>query len=294
MTATAPRRDPGECLVAGEFPFTQADFDFLARTIHQLAGITLTEAKANLVYSRVAKRLRALGLESFADYCAMLETPRGEAEVTSLLTALTTNVTRFFREPHHFDHLRREVIAPAADALLAGGRMRLWSAACSSGQEPYSMALMLLSILPQAPQLDVKILATDIDPAILRQAQAGEYTDEQVEPIPPDLCNRWMERVPGPERKWRAGPVMRSLVTFKPLNLIEPWPVRGPFDAIFCRNVVIYFDEPTQERVWSRFAPLLGAKGRLYIGHSERVGSGTPQLVTDGLTIYRPRSGDRA
>jgi chemotaxis protein methyltransferase CheR len=211
-----------------------------------------------------------------------------------MLNALTTNVTRFFREPHHFDHLRDHVIGPRLDYLKRGGRMRLWSAACSTGQEPYSIALTILSLLPDAPNLDIKILATDIDSKVVAQARQGSYGPELVEPIPADFRTRWMERDPVRSGQWRVGEAARSLIAFKELNLIGAWPVKGPFDAIFCRNVVIYFDEPTQETIWSRFAPLLGDGGRLYIGHSERVtGPSASGYASDGLTVYRRLGGAR-
>ncbi|MDR3511500.1 MAG: protein-glutamate O-methyltransferase CheR [Caulobacteraceae bacterium] len=292
--ALARRGEPEPNLVEGEFAFTAGDFRRIAELLYEQAGISLTETKATLVYSRLAKRLRGLGLQSFADYCALIASPEGADEQANMLNALTTNVTRFFREPHHFDHLRDQVLAPRLDALRAGGRMRLWSAACSTGQEPYSMALTVLSLLPEAPNLDIKILATDIDSKVVAQAREGRYAADLVEPIPGDFRNRWMERDPSNARQWRVGEAARSLVTFKELNLIGAWPVKGPFDAIFCRNVVIYFDEPTQETIWSRFAPLLGAQGRLYIGHSERVtGPATVGYASDGLTVYRRAGGLR-
>jgi chemotaxis protein methyltransferase CheR len=287
-SALARRRQSEPNLIEGEFAFTAHDFRLIADLLYEQAGITLSESKATLVYSRLAKRLRTTGLASFGDYCALVASPEGVDERSQMLNALTTNVTRFFREPHHFDHLRDQVLAPRLDALRAGGRMRLWSAACSTGQEPYSMALTVLSALPDAADLDVKILATDIDSKVVAQAREARYTADLVEPIPADLRNRWMERDPADPRQWRVGAAARALVTFGTLNLIGPWPVKGPFEAIFCRNVVIYFDEPTQNKIWSRFAPLLGAGGRLYIGHSERVaGPAATSYASDGLTVYR-------
>ncbi len=281
-------------LVEGEFAFTASDFRRIADLIYEQAGITLSETKATLVYSRLAKRLRLIDLPSFADYCALVASPDGADERANMLSALTTNVTRFFREPHHFDHLRDRVLAPRLEALRAGARLRLWSAACSTGQEPYSIALTILSLLPEAPDLDIKILATDIDPKVVAQAREGRYPADLVEPISAELRNRWMERGSEGDRQWRVSAAVRSLVSFKELNLIGSWPVKGPFDAIFCRNVVIYFDEKTQDKIWSRFAPLLGPQGRLYIGHSERVsGPVAASFATDGLTVYR-RTGGRS
>jgi chemotaxis protein methyltransferase CheR len=286
VTVLGRQADPAS-LVEGEYSFTSDDFRTIAALIYEQSGIALAETKASLVYSRLAKRLRKLGLPTFADYCALISSPDGEGERGAMLNALTTNVTRFYREPHHFVHLRDEVLRPAIPFLKAGGRMRLWSAACSSGQEPYSMALTLLSVLPEAPQLDIKILATDIDSRILDQARSGDYPDDLVSPIPAAQRDRWMRRDPTDRQIWIMGEEVRSLVIFKELNLIGDWPVRGPFDAIFCRNVMIYFDDPTQERICERFSPLLAPAGRLYIGHSERVSTRISDLVSDGLTVYR-------
>jgi chemotaxis protein methyltransferase CheR len=278
-------------LVEGEFHFTEEDFDRIAKMLHEDAGIHLPEAKATLVYSRLAKRLRALGLQSFRDYCAILteEGGRGVGERQQMLAALTTNVTRFYREPHHFDHLKTKVLPPLLDAARRGGKVRLWSAACSTGPEPYSMALTVLSLMPEAAQYDVKILATDIDPNVVAEGKKGVYRDDAVDPIPQDLRTRWMKRVGRDgEMAWSVSDEMRKLTVFRELNLIGAWPMKGRFDAIFCRNVVIYFEEETQARVWSRFKPLLTAEGRLYIGHSERLnGPAATAFVSDGLTTYR-------
>jgi chemotaxis protein methyltransferase CheR len=278
-------------LVEGEFLFTEEDFDRIAKMLHEDAGIYLPEVKATLVYSRLAKRLRALGLQSFRDYCTLLteDGGRGVDERQQMLAALTTNVTRFFREPHHFEHLKTKVLPPLLDAARRGGRVRLWSAACSTGPEPYSMALTVLSLMPDAAKHDVRILATDIDPNVVAEGRRGIYRNDAVEPIPNDLRTRWMQRVNHEgELAWSVGEDMSKLVSFRELNLIGPWPMQGAFDAIFCRNVVIYFEEETQARVWNRFKPLLTREGRLYIGHSERLnGPAATAFVSDGLTTYR-------
>jgi chemotaxis protein methyltransferase CheR len=276
-------------LVEGEFPFTHADFVRIATMLYEQAGITLSESKSTLVYSRLAKRIRTLGLPSFAAYCDLVARPGEGEERGRMLNSLTTNLTRFFREPHHFDHLRDEVLAPMADKVRAGARLRIWSAGCSSGQEPFSIAFTILSMIPEAAELDVKVLATDIDSNMIAQGQAAIYTDEMIEPIPPALRARWLERDPDDRARWRVGATARALVAFKALNLMKDWPIKGRFQAIFCRNVVIYFDEPTQEKVWSRFRPLLEPDGRLYIGHSERLGGASAGFVGDGLTVYRAR-----
>jgi chemotaxis protein methyltransferase CheR len=278
-------------LAEGAFAFTRGDFEQIAAMLYAQAGISLSASKETLVYSRLAKRVRALGLTSFADYCALVASADGVDERKRMLNALTTNLTRFYREPHHFEHLRDHVIAPMADAVRAGGRLRIWSAGCSSGQEPFSIALTVLSVIPDAAERDVKILATDIDTDMIGQGVAATYADELVEAIPPGLKAKWLERDPANRGSWRLHAAPRALVSFRPLNLMGSWPVKGPFNAIFCRNVVIYFDEPTQEKIWGRFAPLITPEGRLYIGHSERLGGAGVGFVNDGLTVYRPRAG---
>jgi len=283
------RRRP---LVEGEFLFTNDDFTAISRMLYDDAGIALSESKASLVYSRLAKRLRALGLESFHDYCRMVAGAEGVSERQNMLAALTTNVTRFFREPHHFEHLKTRVLPALVQRARARGRVRIWSAGCSSGQEPFSIALTVLDMLPEAASLDFRILATDIDPNMVAAGRAAIYSDEAVRPVPEVLRDRWMVRVRdgGGREAWGAGEEMRRLVAFRELNLMARWPMKGRFDVIFCRNVVIYFDEPTQALMWSRFAPLLNPGGQLYVGHSERV-TGADLFETDGLTTYRLRDG---
>jgi chemotaxis protein methyltransferase CheR len=283
-------------LTAGEFVMTAADFRQIAAMLHADAGIHLPESKATLVYSRLAKRLRALGLKSFRDYCALISERGGADERQQMLAALTTNVTRFFREPHHFEHLRKEVMPRLIEVAKNGGRVRLWSAACSNGAEPYSMALTVLSAFPTATSFDVKILATDIDPNMIAEASAGVYKDGALQPVPADLRMRFFTATRGEEGKmWQAGEALRSLITFRELNLIGNWPMRGKFDVIFCRNVVIYFEEDTQARLWSRFVPQLLPGGHLYIGHSERLsGPVAPMFESDAITTYRLKEGARA
>ena len=285
MTTVAGRA----ALVEGEFVFTAEDFRHIAQTLHSHAGIALNEGKAALVYSRLAKRLRTLGLRSFREYCALIQGVEGVDERQAMTAALTTNVTRFYREPHHFDHLRDQVMPALAERARAGGRVRLWSAACSNGQEPYSMAMTVLSVLPEAAELDVRILATDIDPNMVAEGAAGIYSEEALEAAPALLRQRYFDKAPAHGRnQLSANATLRRLVSFKELNLIGDWPMRGKFDVVFCRNVVIYFDDATQERVWSRFTPLMNPGGTLYIGHSERVsGPATARLQTVGLTTYR-------
>lgn len=283
----ALREDRRAQLVDGEFLFTAEDFRTIAATLHAAAGIALPDSKATLVYSRLAKRLRALGLESFRDYCALVTGADGLDERQQMIVALTTNVTRFFREPHHFDHLKEQLLPPLLANARRGGAVRIWSAGCSNGQEPYSIALTILSLMPDAPDYDIKILATDIDIQMLAEARAGLYSSQVIAPVPGEMRARWFEREGD---NWRASEPLRRLITFNELNLIGDWPMRRQFQAIFCRNVVIYFEEETQSKVFNRFMPLMSPDARLYIGHSERVcGPAADRLETDGVTTYRLR-----
>lgn len=275
---------------SGEFKMTGGDRSRIAAIMREATGVVLDESKINLIYSRLAKRLRHLGLQSFAEYCELIAQPENHAERDAMIAALTTNVTRFFREPHHFEHLRSVILPPLAARAKQGAKIRLWSAACSSGQEPYSMALTLLSLLPEAANYDIKILATDIDPNMIATGIAGEYDSALMTDIPPELGRRWFTQAKDRPGFFTAGPELRSLISFKKLNLIGDWPMQGKFQAIFCRNVVIYFDDETKNQIWDRMLRLLDNQGALYIGHSERIGGpAEKQLRSDGITTYRPR-----
>jgi len=206
-----------------------------------------------------------------------------------MLSALTTNVTHFFRELHHFKLLREQVLPPLIMAAREKRRVRLWSAGCSAGQEPYSLAFTLLELCPEAGNLDIRILASDVDPQILQIGEAGVYPEEDTKALPVS-ARQLIDVLPG--GVFSIGTKARALVRFGALNLIEDWPVRGPFDIIFCRNVAIYFDRETQSRLWHRFAGLLPDGGHLFIGHSERVAGPAERLLQSiGMTAYRKRSG---
>lgn len=279
----APATSRDAPLVSGEFPLTAEDFRRIAAILREDSGIHLPDGKAALVYSRLAKRLRQLGLASFRDYCKLISGNDGADERRSMLTALTTNLTRFFREPHHFEHLKGQLVQSLAARARAGGRVRFWSAGCSTGEEAYSIALTVASVLPNAVDLDVKILATDIDTDVLATARKGIYDAERVAQIPANL--RSLLTSSGNDEERVVDEAIKRLIVFNELNLMGPWPMKGSFDAIFCRNVAIYFDEATQERLWGRFAERLSPEGRLHVGHSERVFDS--RFTTDGLTSYR-------
>lgn len=272
---------------ASEFELSEKDFKTIAAVIYEDAGIVLKPFKMALVYSRLAKRVRKLGLAGFEEYCNLISSEAGGAERREMLAALTTNVTHFFRENHHFEHMREVTLPPLIEAAKKGGRVRFWSAGCSNGHEPYSIAMTILSMMPDAPKYDIKILATDIDPYVVAFGKAGLYDEAAVEPVAPNLKKRWFTPKGG-GKQYEAVPEMRSMIAFRELNLIGPWPMKGRFDAIFCRNVLIYFDEATREAIWHRFCDKLDPSGYLYVGHSERVsGAATQQLVVEASTTYR-------
>jgi chemotaxis protein methyltransferase CheR len=236
---------------------------------------------------RLARRVKALGMNSVAEYCAFLKTPQAAGELPELINAVTTNHTAFFRERHHFDHLRREVM-PRLLQERAGrrGRIRIWSSACSSGEEAYSIAASCREVMGPRSDLDFRILATDIDTDILARAEAGIYPAELFERLPADV--KPLLRLEGaPVRgEVRIADELRRLIAFKRLNLIEKWPMSGPFDVIFCRNVFIYFDTQTKASILDRFVTLLSPGSFLYLGHSESLPQPHPHLRLIGRTIY--------
>jgi chemotaxis protein methyltransferase CheR len=257
----APARPPAAALL-GEAPLTAEHFERIATMLHEHAGIRLREGKEGLVRARLAKRLRALGLGDFDRYLAHVESERSRAEFTEMVDALTTNKTSFFREHSHFDVLREQVL-PASQ-----GALRLWSAGCSSGEEAYTMAMVLHESLDSASASRARILATDISHRVLAVAKAGRYSAETLADVPKALLQKYWRPLDGGAR-YEAGPALRQLVQFGRLNLMAQWPMRGPFDAIFCRNVMIYFDKSTQQQLVERYRQLLRPGGYLFVGHSE-------------------------
>ena len=287
LAPTTSGTDAGRAgMIDGEFVLTGEDFTKIARMVHEMAGIHLPETKATLVYARLTKRLRALGLQSFREYCALVQEERGVDERAKMLAALTTNVTRFYREPHHFDQLRTSVLPRLLEAARHGGRVRVWSAGCSSGQEPYTIALTILELMPEASNYDIRILASDVDPDVIEQARSAHDSSSAVESVPPGARAKWVR---GDARNgYTLASQVTDLVALRELNLIGPWPMKGGFQAIFCRNVTIYFDQPTRDRLWSRFAGALVPGGFLFIGHSERLGGPAAQdFEPCGVTAYR-------
>lgn len=282
----APVREQGTA--GSRRQLSSRSFRDIATLVEREAGIVLHESKRLMATCRIARRLDALGLESFDDYCRLLETDMGLQELPELIGALTTNVTAFFRERHHFNDFEGVVLPDLVTRARRGERIRLWSAGCSTGAEPYSIALLIARSLPEATELDIKVLATDIDPASLRVAENAEYAASMVRrEVPRDLIGFFE---PSGHEKVRVRSDVRQLVAVRRLNLVQEWPIRGAFDAVFCRNVVIYFGAETTDRIWSRFAERIVPGGRLYVGHSERVkGPAAAQFEPVGITAYRRR-----
>ncbi|WP_454743048.1 CheR family methyltransferase [Cupriavidus necator] len=261
-----------------DFLLTERDFEKIRALIHRRAGISLGSHKREMVYSRLARRLRTLQLSDFAAYLALLEADDRSPEWEFFTNALTTNLTSFFREVHHFPLL-------AEHAKKIGRPYSVWSSAASTGEEPYSIAITLAEALGDRA---ATVLATDIDTQVLAKARSAVYSADQVARLSPERLKRFFLKGTGP----RAGsvkvkPELASTITFEPLNLLAPdWGIREQFDAIFCRNVMIYFDKPTQGRILERFVPLLKPHGLLFAGHSENFSYVTRAFQLRGQTVY--------
>lgn len=256
------------------------DFAKIVELVRDMTGIDLPPHKKTMVAGRLAKRLKATGMGSVGDYIAFLKSSAGEIERPQFINAYTTNMTRFNREGHHFSYLATEVIPRLARAARQGARVRLWSAGCSSGEEPFQLAFLMLDACPEASKLDVKLLATDIDSDILSIAREGIYPRAHTSSLPDDQMNRYFEAVGATGDRARVVDAAREMISFRTLNLNETWPFRGSFDVIMCRNVAIYFDTETQERLWRRFVSRIVPSGMLFLGHSETLAEDCVSQVT--------------
>jgi chemotaxis protein methyltransferase CheR len=269
-----------------EFQFSRQDFERIRKLIYERAGISLSEAKQDMVYSRLARRLRARGLQRFSDYLAVLAAG-DQVEWEAFTNALTTNLTSFFREAHHFPILAEHALSHP------GRRYDVWCCACSTGEEPYSIAMTLAEAFAR-PHPPLSILASDLDTQVLAKAAEGVYLLERIERLSPERVRRFFLRGAGAQAgQARVRAELRSSVTFQRINLLEQsWPVRGPFDAIFCRNVMIYFDKQTQAAILRRFAPLLRPDGLLFVGHSESLFHVSDIFRLRGKTVYQLATSD--
>jgi chemotaxis protein methyltransferase CheR len=271
-----------------EFDFTQADFDSLRTLVKEQSGITLGEAKRELVYGRVSRRLRALGLSAFADYRRMLAGPDGQAEMIEFINAVTTNLTSFFRESHHFDFLRDDYLKQKVSDAKGSRRLRIWCSAASTGEEPYSIAISVAEAIPEWERWDIRILATDLDTNVLQTCVNGVYGEDRVRGMPKARLDRFFDAVGDrDERRYKVKAELARMISFRQLNLMHALPMKGPIDVVFCRNVIIYFDKETQRALFSRIAPLQRPGDVLILGHSESLLKVSDAWTLMGKTIYR-------
>ena len=276
------KRNDNDAEVVHEFDYTQDDFERLRTLVFEQTGIKLSDHKQEMLYSRLARRLRALHLQSFADYYGFLTSIDGEQELTLFANAITTNLTFFFRENHHFEYLEAEALPILLERNQDSRRLRIWSAGCASGEEPYSIAMILQEQLP--PFWDAKILATDLDSSAVARAQRGIYSMEQLSRLNPQQLESGFIQLNAEE--YQVNKNLKKLIVFKQLNLMQAWKMRGPFDMIFCRNVMIYFDKPTQRLLVDRFANLMATQAYLLIGHSESLFKVSDRFRLVKQTIY--------
>jgi chemotaxis protein methyltransferase CheR len=268
-----------------EYVLTDSEFDRLRGIVHRLTGISLADSKREMLYSRLARRLRKLQLASFSEYCALVE--RGDAgELEELTNAMTTNLTSFFREKYHFEQLAAEALPYVAEHRAESRRVRLWSAGCSTGEEPYSMAIVLREAQRGFANWDVRLLATDIDSKVVQTAAAGVYAADRLKNMEGQRLARWF--APDDQgQHYAVRAELKSLIAFRQLNLLDAWPFKGPFDVIFCRNVTIYFDKDTQRELFERMANVQEPGGWLFVGHSENLQNLTRRYQLVGRTVYR-------
>ncbi len=274
-----------------DLDLSERDFERFSRIVHETSGIFLTANKKELVRARLGKVLRRRGIPSFRDYLRQLENDDSGDEVTLLLDAISTNVTSFFREADHFRFVEQVALPPIVAARHRKGekRIRAWCAGCSSGEEPYTVAITLLEALPDSAEWDIGILATDLSTRVLSAARGGLYAADKFRDVAPQIVSRYFtpEAADGERSYYRVAPAVRRLVTFGRLNLLHEYPFKGPFDFIFCRNVMIYFDRPTQETLVNRFASYLAEGGHFFIGHSESLNAVSHPFQYVRPSVYR-------
>ena len=266
-----------------QFSFTRRDFQKIRDLIYTRAGITLADNKRDMVYNRIVKRVRLFGLKDFSSYLAMLEADADQAEWEHFTNALTTNLTAFFREAHHF-----EILQDYLQSLGSARPITLWCSAASTGEEPYSIAMAAVEAFGSfsAP---VRILATDLDTHVLEQGRKGVYTLDRLDKMDAERKRRFFLRGKGDKSGYcKVVPELQAMISFRQLNLLDArWPVRGPFEAVFCRNVMIYFDKPTQYAILKKFVPVIQPHGLLFAGHSESFMHASDLFRTTGRTVYQ-------
>ncbi|MCC5796134.1 MAG: protein-glutamate O-methyltransferase CheR [Methylophaga sp.] len=270
-----------------EFLFSDAHFRVIREFVTENTGIVLTDVKKDMVYGRLSKYIRKNFEGNFDLFCETLS--RGDDKAADfLINAITTNLTSFFRENHHFQYLASHILPELCGSKQGDKRIRIWSAGCSTGEEPYSIAITLRENIPDIDEWDVKILATDLDANVVKHASHGIYDIDRISGIPRERQQRWFDRGRGDNEGFvRIHRSVREMITFKRLNLLHSWPMKGYFDIIFCRNVVIYFDKSTQADLFARYADILQPSGYLLIGHSETLYKVSDRFSSLGNTIYK-------
>ena len=268
-----------------EFDYTRDDFEFLRKISNDHSGILVPDDKFDMFYSRLSKRVRMHGLENFKEYCHFLK-DNHTLEFTDFINAVTTNLTSFFRENHHFEYLEKTALPEIIKRNSSTKTIKVWSAGCSTGEEPYSLAMTLLENIPTG--WDIKLLATDLDTNVLQTAADGVYNTDRVDGLSASMLKKWFKRGTGSNsNKVKISKQCQDIISFKQLNLMKEWPMKQGFDFIFCRNVLIYFDRDTKELLAQKYGKLLVTGSHLFIGHSESLN----QLDTDfnliGNTIYK-------
>lgn len=272
---------------AKQFLLTDEEFRYFKELAKKVSGISLADNKKELVYGRVSRRLRTLSLNSFKEYIQILE-KRDPAELEQFSNMITTNLTSFFRESHHFDFLKSNVMPALMKARSSTKRISIWSAGCSTGEEPYSIAMALLDGIPNIKSWNIKIYATDIDSKVVQHARNGVYELDKVSGLPGAYMERFFMKGVGQNKGFaRVKKEVSDLIEFSQLNLMNTWPFDSQLDIIFCRNVVIYFDQETQTRLFSRFSDALADDGRFFAGHSEALYKVTDKFDLLGKTVYQ-------
>ena len=273
-----------------EFDFTNADFEKIRHFVKEETGIKLSDGKKNMVYGRLSRRLRQLGMSKFSEYFDLVSNDSTSEERGQFINAITTNLTSFFREEHHFEYLKNEVVPRLMQEKSANKKIRIWSAGCSTGEEPYSIAISLYESIPDIDRWDIRILATDLDTNVLAHGERGIYDIERISALSKERKKTWFLKGKAAHNgSVKVDPRLQSLITFRQLNLMGKWPMKGPFDFMFCRNVVIYFDKDTQRVLFDRYANLLSDDANLFLGHSESMHNVCDRFQLIGNTIYQKK-----
>jgi len=266
-----------------EFEYKKEDFRRIVKIIYKVSGISLSARKEDMVYSRLARRLRANSINRFSEYLNFVSKDNDEQK--AFVNALTTNLTHFFREEHHFDYLS-DVYFPELFAK-SSKRIRFWSAGCSTGEEPYTLSMIWEHLTNKPSDIDFKILATDLDSNVIDSGKTGIYSVDKLVPVADEYL-KWFKRTKGcTVNQKQVDPKLKEPIAFKQLNLMQDWPIKGPFQLIICRNVLIYFDKPTQKKLIKRYYDLLEPGGCLILGHSESLGDNRNLFEAKGKTIFR-------